>query len=44
MVLGRWVGELFLGVELKSFFEKLRVKLVFSGSVWLVFGEAISCW
>jgi hypothetical protein len=44
MVVGRCVGELFLGVELKSFFEKVRVKLVFSGNVWVMVGEATSCW
>jgi hypothetical protein len=44
MVVGRWVGELFLGVELKSFFEKVRVKLLFSGNVCVMVGEATSCW
>jgi hypothetical protein len=44
IVLGKCVGELVLGVELKSFFEKDRVKLVFSGNVWVMVGEATSCW
>ena len=44
IALGKCVGELFLGVELKSFFEKVRVKLVFSGNVWVMVGEATSCW
>ena len=44
MVVGRCVGELFLGVELKSFFEKVLVRLLFSGNVCIMVGEAISCW
>ena len=44
MVVGRCVGELFLGVELKSFFENVRVRLLFSGNVWIMVGEATSCW
>ena len=44
IILGKCVGELVLGVELKSFLEKVRVKLVFSGNVWVMVGEATSCW
>jgi hypothetical protein len=43
MVVGRCVGELFLGVELKSFFEKVLVKLLFSVNVWVMVGEVTSC-
>jgi len=46
IVLGIYVGELFLGVELRpSFLEKVRVKLVFSGTGWVIItGELTSCW
>lgn len=46
IVLGIYVGELFLGVELNpSFFENVRVKLVFSGTGCVVItGELRSCW
>lgn len=46
IVLGKYVGELFFGVELNpSFFENVRVKLVFSsiGCVVMI-GELTSCW
>lgn len=43
MVVGRYVGELFLGVELNSFLEKVLPKLLFSGNVWVMVGEATSC-
>jgi hypothetical protein len=43
IVVGRWVGELFLGVELKIFLESDRVMLLFSGNAWVVVGEATSC-
>jgi hypothetical protein len=40
------VGELFLGVELRpSFLENVRVRLVFSGTGWVVMGgDTMSGW